>query len=293
MEYRIFTGKSEAHKAFNSLVGIIDGISIDSTVNDKEVKELEAWCNEHEFLANRNPFNDLITNIQVIISDNRVTLEEIEDMKWLCEKFEDGFDYYDRSTSDLQKLQGICHGILSDGKVQDDEIIQLNSWLDSHVHLKSYFPYDEISSILTDVLSDGIIDNDERLLLKKYFNEFVNLNDSELSAKIIDDTKDIQVSGICSVDPSITVQKKQFCFTGKSDRSSRAEIIDAIERRQGTYVNSVSSKTDFLIVGDGGNPCWSYACYGRKVEKAIKLRKDGSNLQIVHENDFWDELENI
>ena len=56
-------------------------------------------------------------------------------------------------------------------------------------------------------------------------------------------------------------------------------------------MNSVSKKTNYLIVGDDGNPCWAYACYGRKVEKAINLRKEGAQIIIVHENDFWDEVE--
>lgn len=31
---------------------------------------------------------------------------------------------------------------------------------------------------------------------------------------------------------------------------------------------------------------WAFSCYGRKVEKAVQLRKDGSQVIIVHENDF-------
>ena len=289
--YRIYTGKSEAHKAFNSLRGIIDGISLDTKINQKEVDELERWCDNHEFLANRNPFNDLITNIQVIISDNIITEEEIKDMKWLCDKFEDGFDYYDRSTSDLQKLQGICHGILADGVVHDEEVTELRAWLQNHDHLSTYYPYDEISSLITEVLVDGEVDEDERVLLKKYFNEFVNLNDQELQEQIDDDVKDVKLGGICAVDPLITFEGNQFCFTGTSTRSSRSEISRLIEELGGKYVNSVSKKTNYLIVGDDGNPCWAYACYGRKVEKAINLRKEGAQIIIVHENDFWDEVE--
>lgn len=45
---------------------------------------------------------------------------------------------------------------------------------------------------------------------------------------------------------------------------------------------------DFLVVGADGNPCWAFACYGRKVEMAIDYRKQGCKLLIVHENDFWD-----
>ena len=292
MKYRIFTGPGEAHKAFNSLQGIIEGISIDEKVNESEIAELERWCEKHEHLSNQNPFYDLITNIQVIISDNEVTIEEIEDMKWLCEKFRDGFTYYDEFTSDLQQLQGICHGILADGKVRDEEINQLISWLDEHSHLSSYYPYDEITSLVTEVVSDGVIDEDERRLLAKYFSEFVTLTDSELQTKITNDTESVQIGGICSIAPELTFGGKKYCFTGRSSRKTRGEIQQAIEKLGGEFSKGVTLDTDYLVVGDDGNPCWAYSCYGRKVEKAISLRKQGKQVVIVHEADFWDEAEN-
>ncbi len=46
-----------------------------------------------------------------------------------------------------------------------------------------------------------------------------------------------------------------------------------------------------LVVGGDGNPCCSYACYGRKVEKAIELRKTGAEIVIVHEFDLHDAIE--
>lgn len=289
--YRIYTGKSEAHKAFNSLRGIIEGIALDTKINQKEIDELDWWCDNHEFLANRNPFNDLITNIQVIISDNIVTEEEIKDMKWLCDKFKEGFEYYDEFTSDLQVLQGICHGILADGIVKDKEVTELNNWLSENQHLATFYPYDEISSLITEVLADGIIDEDERKLLKRYFNEFVNLSDTELQEKINQEVKDVKIGGICSKVSDIRFTDNQFCFTGTSARSSRSGIAKLIEEFGGKFVNSVSKKTNYLIVGDDGNPCWAFACYGRKVEKAISLRKEGTQIIIVHENDFWREID--
>lgn len=289
--YRIFTGKSEAHKAFNSLRGIIDGIAMDAKINQKEIDELDLWCENHEFLANRNPFFDLITNIQVIISDNIVTEEQIKDMQWLCNKFKDGFDFYDEFTSDLQVLQGICHGILADGIVNDKEITEMNNWLSANHHLTNYYPYDEISRLITEVLTDGKIDEDERMILKRYFNEFVRLSDTELQEKIKQEVKDVRIGGVCSKVSNIRFVDNRFCFTGTSTRSSRNEIAMIIEEYGGKFVDSVSRQTNYLIVGDDGNPCWAFACYGRKVETAINLRKEGVQIIIVHENDFWREID--
>jgi len=52
----------------------------------------------------------------------------------------------------------------------------------------------------------------------------------------------------------------------------------------------VTRRVNYLVVGADGNPCWAYACYGRKVEKTVALRKKGSAILIVHENDVHDAI---
>jgi len=286
-EYRHFTGKSEAHKAFNTLRGIIKGISIDKRINDREIKELELWCDKHDFLSRKNPFKDLITNIQIIISDNIVSQEEIEDMEWLCNKFSDGFTYYDNNTSDLQRLQGICHGILSDGDIENEEISELYQWLLEHEHLETYYPFDELVSIVQEILEDDSVTDAERQLLKTYISEFVTLTNSELKEKIDKELIKTPIGGICTKVKDLIIEGNTFCFTGSSSRASRSEIAQIIQMHGGEFSNSVAKSIDYLIVGDDGNPCWAYACYGRKVEKALQLRKSGAPIQIIHENDFW------
>ena len=80
----------------------------------------------------------------------------------------------------------------------------------------------------------------------------------------------------------------KFCFTGESTKFSRQELAETVVRLGGSVVGSVSGKTDFLVVGSDGNPCWAFACYGRKIEKAMALRREGARITLVHENDFHD-----
>ena len=88
----------------------------------------------------------------------------------------------------------------------------------------------------------------------------------------------------------IEIEGKIFCFTGSSEKASRKEIAANIQKHGGVFTPSVTQKTDYLIVGNEGNPCWAFSCYGRKVEKAVGLRKKGINIQIVNEDDFWNAL---
>jgi hypothetical protein len=59
----------------------------------------------------------------------------------------------------------------------------------------------------------------------------------------------------------------------------------------GTVAPNLTKKVSYLVIGADGNPCWSYSCYGRKVEQAVQLRKEGSKILIVHENDFHDAVQ--
>lgn len=41
----------------------------------------------------------------------------------------------------------------------------------------------------------------------------------------------------------------------------------------GIFNKNINQKTDYLLVGNDGKPYLEFSCYGRKVEKAIELRK--------------------
>lgn len=165
LAFRLFTSRSEADKAINSLKGILIGINLDGTINTSEIKELQSWCKKYNELVNRNPFKELMQVINEALSNDLSDVEWVEDLLWLLEKYERDSIYYDAATADLQTLQGICHGILSDGVVNDAEVMALDSWLEQHEHLNSYYPYDEIYSLITSVLSDGKVDEQERTRL--------------------------------------------------------------------------------------------------------------------------------
>ena len=68
-------------------------------------------------------------------------------------------------------------------------------------------------------------------------------------------------------------------------------MAEAVRALGGIVRSIVSAKTDYLIVGNAGNPCWAYACYGRKIEESMQLRKEGAHIVIANETDFWDALD--
>lgn len=292
-ELDVITSRARADKAINSLKGILLGINLDKEVNQEEINELKKWAENHRSLINRNPFKEFMTIIEETVSNNIPATETIEDLFWLCQKYENENYYYNAVTADLQTLQGICHGILADGIINEKEIRDLKGWLEQNIHLSTYYPYDEIRSLILSIVSDGKIEEEEVLILKAYLNQFVNIENKEIAKKIDNEIADINISGHCTSDPNIDFDGKTFCVTGVLKSGNRTELENLISDLGGIPTKSITKKTDYLIVGDNGNPAWTFACYGRKVEKALEMRKGGHQICLIHEFDFMDAIEDL
>lgn len=292
-QLKIVTSKAQADKAINSLKGILLGINLDGKINKRETNELHQWTISHRNLINRNPFREFMTAIKQVISNEDISTDTIEDLFWLCQKYEGESYDYNTVTADLQTLQGICHGILADGEINEKEVFDLEKWLKGNVHLRTYYPYDEIRSLISSIVADRKVDEEEKLVLKAYLKQFVSLRNKDVSNQIKLETQDIHISGHCTSEPDIQFDGKTFCVTGVLKSGTRENLKQIISDLGGIPTNSVSKNTDYLIVGDNGNPAWAFACYGRKVEKALDLRKAGHTICLIHEFDFMDAIEDL
>lgn len=288
-----FTKPAEVHKAVNTLQGILNGIKFDKNVNQFEIDEVLNWCNLHRSHANRHPFSEIIPIIDFALEDGVLTEEEIDDILWLCEnvKHEESFkQYYNLTTSAIQQMHGILHGIMADNEILEEEVNHLFDWMQNNEFLKGSYPFDEIYSLLVAAKQDGVITPDEINMLKAYFANFIDTsasyNISEVELKQLQEQ--YTIGGICAVDPDVEIEGKTFSFTGTSRNGTRKEIAKIIQDNGGYFYDRVTKDTDYLIVGNAGNPCWAFSCYGRKVEKAIEMRKNGHHIVILNENDLWD-----
>lgn len=285
-EYFKFTGRSRLDKSINSLVGLVEGIAIDGSINAEEIGFLRLWLRENVDLRNRHPLNELMPVVEEAIADGILTDDERKDILWLCEKLR-STEYFDATTADIQRLHALMAGITADGVITEAELRGLSDWLAEHDHLRTCWPYDEVDSLVTTILSDGRIDASEHKLLQNFFSEFIAVTDNRtiVSPKI---EERASLTGLCAVCPEVSFEGTKFCFTGASSKYTRADFSALVKRLGGDVVGSVSASLNYLVIGADGNPCWAYACYGRKVEKAVELRKQGARILLVHEHDFHD-----
>jgi hypothetical protein len=285
-KYIAFKSRARIEKSVNSLLGLIEGIAIDSSINSSEISFLNLWLAEHADVRDSHPYNELIPVVQAAVEDGLLTQDEHDDIVWLCERLR-STDYVDKITADLQRLHAMLGGVVSDGRISEDELRGLSAWLQNHEHLKACWPYDEIDSLIVGVMKDKKIDAEKQELFKGFFSEFIAiLDDRTITSPVV--SEGLSIVGLCAVCPEIQFNGSTFCFTGASSKYTRKELAATVERMGATFVPNVTKSVNYLIIGAEGNPCWAYACYGRKVEKAVELRRAGLRVLLIHENDFHD-----
>lgn len=287
--YIRFTSRSRLEKSIHSLLGLLKGISADLQINDTEVYFLNTWLSEHEALEVFHPYSEIVPILRGALEDGLISNEEREDLTWVCERLCTN-KFYDEVTTGLQQLHGLLGGVVADGIISESELRAVQAWMEENEHLRKRWPYDEVESLIISIMADGKIDEEEQKALIAFFAQFVEvLDDKTLSAPVA--LADSTLKGVCANSPEIIFSGSRFCLTGASSRYTRDVFAEKIRSLGGEVVGSVSGKLNYLVIGGDGNPCWSYACYGRKVEKAIELRKTGSEIVIVHEFDLHDAIE--
>ncbi len=295
-DFRLSTGPQQLDLAIHTLEGLIKGIAIDSSINQLELETLNNWISEHILLKKRHPFNELIPKLSEVIEDRVIDESEKSDIIWLCRRLHTDNIYYNEITSDLQRLQGILGGIIADGVILKQELVSLENWLEEHRLLKTCWPYDEVTSLVAEVLKDGKIDQKEHEMLLNFFDEFISYPGYK---PIVTTTKKdaYHIIGICATNPNITIEGKEFCFAGAKTKKDKRKLVALIKDLGCFFTENIKESTHYLVIGCEDNPTWAFACYGRKVEEAIELRKERQRLmangdkkeiaiQIVHESDF-------
>lgn len=288
-EYIKFTGPQSLDKELHTLEGILKGIAIDHKITFSEVEALLGWSDRHHLVSHKSPFNEIIPLIKKATEDGNIDHEEKEDIKWLCQKYITPNKYYDCITADMQRLQGVLAGIVADGKITEEELNGLRNWLQDHEHLRIVWPFDEIDALVTEIMSDGVIGEQEHHVLANFCNQFLFNSTSMIIDLPIEG--ELLRTGVCSAMPVMKFEKKIFCLTGEFENGKKNELGQIVIDLGGDISKNVRKDIDYLVVGGRGSECWAFACYGRKVEKAMNFRKEGLPIQIVHEFDFWDAVQ--
>lgn len=172
----------------------------------------------------------------------------------------------------LQNLQAIVAGIVYDGILTKDEFVFLTEWLSNNQWLEGNYPFDMIFRTIKQILADGIIDAQEKEFLISLLSKF-----STTESFWKTDLKE-----------RINFEGKNFVLTGDFDSGDKASVKEYIECRGGICKSSVSSKTNYLIVGGQGSADWSFGNFGTKIKRAKELNAKGNKIVIIAESEFFE-----
>jgi DNA polymerase-3 subunit epsilon len=98
----------------------------------------------------------------------------------------------------------------------------------------------------------------------------------------------------CCVDTDVTIESPLFdacvCFTGELNFASRHEAAQLAARRGARPQDTVTSKTNYLVVGYNNFIELDRSLMTTKLKKAVDLRQKGSCIEIISEDEFLDLL---
>lgn len=188
----------------------------------------------------------------------------------------------------LQMLIGICSGISADGKINDDEIHYLQTWLAENRRIASAWPGNVLSSRIMAVLADGVITGEERSHMLETIRSITGNYFSETGAALPEAPAFPDVFG----NHEIKIAGSSFCFTGEFFFGLRKACEEAVAKRGGRSVGRVTSSLDYLVVGSRPTPDWKHGSFGLKIERAAALQKRCA-LKIIREDQWTAALDSM
>ena len=185
----------------------------------------------------------------------------------------------------IDELIGLCKGFTADGRISEDEVNYLTSWLNTNQHAIDVWPANAIVARINQILVDKIIDPEERAdlfqLLAEVVGQSKNNGPSPNSSTVLPLTKPA---------PPVFFTNQRFCLTGKFVMGPRANHEFEIKDRGGIIHANVTEETNYLIIGTLGSSDWLHSTYGRKIEKAVAMAERGNPIALISEEHWADHL---
>ena len=155
----------------DELVGIIQGIDSDNTINKKEVEAIRRWV-DHNYELKSNPLcTEVFVMLDEILEDGIIDDQERE---LLLDYANDYLIAHNSKIEVLNVLDGIINGIVCDDIINEKEVHSLHRWLKKNRHLSGEDSFDLIFEILEKVLKDRVVTEEEKEELLHIFSAYVN-----------------------------------------------------------------------------------------------------------------------
>lgn len=182
----------------------------------------------------------------------------------------------------IDQLTGICSGILADGCVNELEAKFFSDWVRNHAPLEPVWPFTEVLARLERIFADGRCDEDERQELKGVMESLCGYTTEANPEETYSTTFPLDTPL-----PDLVFPGRMFNITGKFAFGARKKVMEAISDRGGVPTDSPPTReSHYLVIGVFASRDWINTTHGRKIERGVELRNEGSGLAIVSE-EHW------
>jgi NAD-dependent DNA ligase len=271
-----------AFRLLHELEGLLEGISADHLINEAESQRIRRWLDENAGFDDVHPFSEMASHLRKALTDGVITLDECDDLLFVVRNLTRANHYFDSLRGGVQILSGLLAGIAADGILRPIEVEHLQGWTEQWGYLQGLWPFDECVSIVTAALVQRQLEENAKSRIFALSRHFPVAGDTRGKPPLLE--------AVCATDPRVEFHGKAFVFTGESPKAEREVMVAHVEGMGGVHHHNVRLDSNYLVVCEAGSPYWAFACYGRKIEKALDYRKRGQPLLIIHERDFWDAL---
>lgn len=184
----------------------------------------------------------------------------------------------------IDELIGICKGLISDQRLNEEEVLFLTSWLKANQEAADQWPAKVLLPRIDRILDDDLILDEERVELFSLLAEIVG------QAKHNGATNNSTALPLTKPAPPVFFTNHRFCLTGRFVVGSRANVEHEIKERGGAVDANVTAETNFLVIGEIGSRDWLHSTHGRKIEKAVSYVERGHPIALISEEHWADHL---
>ena len=180
---------------------------------------------------------------------------------------------------ELDELTGLARGLTADGILNQNEVEYLQKWLVAHAEVYQSPVAMNLLRRINAMLADNRLDPEEAAELLDALQQYSG------GALEFGETLKSTTLPLDEPLPSVLFDGRQYCFTGTFAFGTRAECESAV-KELGGLPGSLTKKTHYLVIGIYATDSWAHSAYGRKIEKAMELKNNGSAISIISE-EHW------
>ncbi|MCQ2106749.1 MAG: BRCT domain-containing protein [Fibrobacter sp.] len=270
------------NKAAATLYGVLNGITADQQLNDTEILFLQVWLEQQSEM--KGDILDIYDAVKAALEDGVITSEEREDLKCLLDDCLEFSENVFESDVEVNQFVGFLKGISADGIINKAEFERLKQYVfNAPLKIQKAFPFNIVYDRINMILRDQVVDDAELKELNALVSDIVGTHFTEDGDAVGGATSlfNDAISG--------SLNGKNVCFTGKFISGSRKQIESKAASLGAIPQGSVTNSTDYVVIGTMVSRDWIHESSGRKIEKAMGLKKKGAPIIITNEQ-TWNEF---